>query len=74
MRSSHRPAWSKQIELRRHFPLMRVNYVRVEERDWVPDAEERYEGAETIGPLLTPIPRGRTRPRRYPKSLFAPGG
>ncbi len=49
--------FGKQLSLRRHFPLTRVDYIRVEGRDWVPDPDERYHTVEMSGPLLLMIPR-----------------
>jgi ATP-dependent DNA helicase RecG len=49
--------FAKQAPLRRHFPMTRVDYIRVPGRDWVPDPENRYQALEIIGPLLTTIPR-----------------
>jgi ATP-dependent DNA helicase RecG len=43
--------------LRRHFPMTRVDYIRVPGREWVPNPEERYQAVELRGPLLTLIPR-----------------
>jgi ATP-dependent DNA helicase RecG len=43
--------------LRRNFPSTRVDYIRVPGREWVPNPEERYQGMELRGPLLTLIPR-----------------
>jgi ATP-dependent DNA helicase RecG len=49
--------FGKQMSLRRHFPLARVDYIRVDGRDWVPDPDERYQTVEMSGPLLTLIPK-----------------
>jgi ATP-dependent DNA helicase RecG len=49
--------FGKLSSLRRHFPLARVDYIRVEGREWVPDPDHRYQTVEMIGPLLTLIPR-----------------
>ncbi len=49
--------FGKQASLRRHFPLTRVDYIRVEGRAWVPDPDERYQTVEMSGPLLLLIPR-----------------
>jgi len=46
-----------EAALRRHAPMARVDYIRVEGRDWVPDPERRYEAVEMRGPLVTLIPR-----------------
>ncbi|KPJ75017.1 MAG: hypothetical protein AMK72_15325 [Planctomycetes bacterium SM23_25] len=46
-----------EASLRRHAPMARVDYIRVQGRDWVPDPEHRYEAVEMRGPLVTLIPR-----------------
>lgn len=38
-----------QASSRRHFPSTRVDYIRVPERDWVHNPEERYQGLELHG-------------------------
>ncbi|MBI3912058.1 MAG: putative DNA binding domain-containing protein [Armatimonadetes bacterium] len=43
--------------IRRFFPSMRVDYIRVEGREWVPDPERRYQAVEILEPLLRAIPR-----------------
>ncbi len=50
-------SFGKQSTLRRHCPLARVDYIRVEGREWVKDPDERYQTVEMRGPLLTLIPR-----------------
>ncbi|MEW6249752.1 MAG: ATP-binding protein [Planctomycetota bacterium] len=42
--------------LRRHFPLTRVDYIRVEGLEWVPDPDKRYQSIEKLGPLILTIP------------------
>jgi ATP-dependent DNA helicase RecG len=49
--------FGKRIALRRFFPMMRVDYIRVPGREWVPDPEARYQGVEIRDPLLRAIPR-----------------
>lgn len=49
--------FGKQMSLRRHFPLARVDYIRVDGREWVPNPDERYQTVEMNGPLLTLIPK-----------------
>ena len=45
--------FGKEASLRRHMPAMRVDYIRVDGREWVPDPEKRYSAVEMRGPLLT---------------------
>ncbi len=49
--------FGKESSLRRHFPMLRVDYIRVGGRRWVPDPERRYEAVEMRGSLLRLIPR-----------------
>jgi ATP-dependent DNA helicase RecG len=49
--------FGKASALRRHFPMMRVDYIRVEGREWVPDPARRYQAIEMREPLITLIPR-----------------
>jgi ATP-dependent DNA helicase RecG len=45
--------------LRRWFPLMRVDYIRVPGRDWVQDPDKRFETVEMRAPLVSLIRRSR---------------
>lgn len=50
--------FGKAAALRRHFPMMRVDYIRVAGREWMADPEKRYEYAlEMREPLILMIPR-----------------
>lgn len=48
--------FGKTIALRRHMPMTRVDYIRVEGREWVPDPDNRYQSIEKLGPLMLTIP------------------
>ncbi len=48
--------FGKTIALRRHMPMTRVDYIRVEGRNWVPDPDKRYQSIEKLGPLMFTIP------------------
>ncbi len=48
--------FGKMLARRRHLPMMRVDYIRVEGREWVRDPERRYQGVEKLGPLILVIP------------------
>ena len=49
--------FGKSLALRRFFPIAaRVDYIRVEGRDWVAEPEGRYQSIEKLGPLLLTIP------------------
>ena len=45
--------------LRRWFPMMRVDYIRVPGREWVPDPDRRFETVELRAPLIALIRRAR---------------
>jgi ATP-dependent DNA helicase RecG len=61
--------------LRRYFPLMRVDYIRVPGREWVQDPERRFETVEIRAPLLTLIRRTRAAILDdLPKAFSLPAG
>lgn len=43
--------------IRRRFPLLRVDYIRVPGREWVKSPEERFDSIDMLGPLMQVIPR-----------------
>ena len=45
--------------LRRWFPMMRVDYIRVPGREWVPDPDHRFETVELRAPLIALTRRAR---------------
>ena len=49
--------FGKEVALRRHLPMCRIDYIRVEGKEWVPDPERRYSALELRGALLLVIPR-----------------
>lgn len=49
--------FGKTIALRRFFPMMRVDYIRVPGREWVPDPEKRFDSIELRDPLIRLIRR-----------------
>lgn len=49
--------FGKHAALRRHFPMMRVDYIRVPGREWVPNPDERFDSIDILGPLMDVIPR-----------------
>lgn len=49
--------FGKQAALRRYLPMTRVDYIRVDGREWVPDPDQRYQTVEKLGPLLTLAPQ-----------------
>lgn len=49
--------FGKTIALRRFFPMMRVDYIRVPGREWVPDPEKRFDSIEMRDPLIRLIRR-----------------
>jgi ATP-dependent DNA helicase RecG len=44
--------FGKPLSLRRLFPAVRVDYVRIPGTEWVPDPDRRYESIEVREPLL----------------------
>ncbi|MBL9219694.1 MAG: putative DNA binding domain-containing protein [Opitutaceae bacterium] len=61
--------------LRRYFPLMRVDYIRVPGRDWVQDPDRRFETIELRAPLITLIRRARAAILDdLPKAFSLPAG
>ncbi|MCX5743555.1 MAG: putative DNA binding domain-containing protein [Proteobacteria bacterium] len=46
-----------RLLLRRVFPQLRVDYIRVPGTQWVPDTERRYDSVEIRDPLLTAFRR-----------------
>ena len=48
--------FGKMLALRRHLPMMRVDYIHVQGREWVPDPEKRYQAVEKLGALILVIP------------------
>ncbi len=49
--------FGKPVALRRCFPMMRVDYIRVPGREWVPDPERRFDTTDMRDPLLRLIRR-----------------
>lgn len=41
-----------RLALRRLFPALRVDYIRVQGTEWVPDADHRYQSVDVREPLL----------------------
>jgi ATP-dependent DNA helicase RecG len=61
--------------LRRWFPMMRVDYIRVPGREWVPDPERRFESVELRAPLISLIRRARASVLDdLPKAFSLPPG
>lgn len=61
--------------LRRSFPLMRVDYIRVPGREWVQDPERRFETIELRAPLIQLIRRARAAILDdLPKAFSLPAG
>lgn len=49
--------FGKPQALRRLYPMMRVDYIRVPGKDWVPDPERRFDSVEIRDPLFRAIRR-----------------
>jgi predicted HTH transcriptional regulator len=57
--------------LRRCFPMMRIDYIRVPGRQWLEDPEHRFDTLEIRAPLLAAIRRAEGRARRADAVLLA---
>jgi len=67
--------FGKPQALRRHFPLMRVDYIRIPGREWVQDPEQRFETLEFRLPLIQMIRRARAAILDdLPKAFSLPAG
>lgn len=67
--------FGKHSALRRHMPMMRVDYIRVDGREWVPNPEKRYQTIEKLGPLLTLAPQVVSQVLEdIPKAFYLPEG
>lgn len=67
--------FGKETSLRRHLPMCRVDYIRVEGKEWVPDPEHRYAAVEMRGALIQIVPRAiATILADIPKAFSLPGG
>jgi ATP-dependent DNA helicase RecG len=63
------------IALRRFFPMMRVDYIRVPGREWVSDPERRFDTIEIRAPLIQAIRRARNAILDdLPKAFSLPAG
>jgi len=49
--------FGKPIALRRFFPMLRVDYIRVPGKEWVPDPDKRFDSIEMRDPLIRLIRR-----------------
>ena len=49
--------FGKQAVLRRHFPMMRVDYILIPGREWVSHPDNRFQTVEMRDPLLLLIPK-----------------
>jgi len=61
--------------LRRWFPLMRIDYIRVPGREWVQDPDKRFDTVEMRAPLISLIRRARAAVLDdLPKAFSLPQG
>jgi ATP-dependent DNA helicase RecG len=49
--------FGKASAIRRHLPMTRVDYIRVEGTEWVKNTDRRYQTIEKLGALLVIIPQ-----------------
>jgi len=67
--------FGKRSSIRRFFPSMRVDYIRVPGREWIPDPSERYQAVEILDPILRAIPRAINQILDdLPKAFHLPSG
>ena len=67
--------FGKTMALRRFFPMMRVDYIRVPGREWIPDPEKRFDSVEIRDPLIRLIRRATAAVMDdLPKSFSLPEG
>lgn len=52
--------FGKKLALRRLFPMMRVDYIRVPGREWVPDPAHRFDSLDMRDPLMRVVRRAMT--------------
>lgn len=44
------------VALRRYLPMTRIDYIRVDGREWVADPDHRYQTVEKLAPLVLTVP------------------
>jgi ATP-dependent DNA helicase RecG len=49
--------FGRQSAIRRHMPMTRIDYIRIDGREWISDPEKRYQSIEKTGPLFLVIPQ-----------------
>ena len=49
--------FGNSVCLRRHFPLARVDYIRVSGREWIENPDTRFQTVDMRGPLMMLIPK-----------------
>jgi ATP-dependent DNA helicase RecG len=63
------------IALRRCFPMMRVDYIRVPGKEWVEDPDHRFDTIEIRAPLISAVRRAQNSVLDdIPKSFSLPSG
>jgi ATP-dependent DNA helicase RecG len=67
--------FGKPIALRRLFPMMRIDYIRVPGTQWVKDPDRRFDTIEIRSPLIRAIQRARSAVLDdLPKAFSLPAG
>lgn len=76
--------FGKGITLRKHFPMMRIDYMRVSGNEWMSDVENRYESSlemrealilmirQLIGQIMEDIPKRFFLPENSPRRKDIP--
>ena len=61
------------IALRRYFPMMWIDYIRVQGKQWVENPDHRFDTVEIRAPLITAVRRAQNAVMDdIPKSFFLP--
>lgn len=67
--------FGKQVALRRYFPMMRIDYLRVPGKKWIENPDNRFETIEIRRPLIEAVRRIQTAVvEDLPKAFSLPDG
>jgi len=67
--------FGKAIALRRLFPMMRIDYIRIAGTEWIEDPDRRFDTVEIRSPLIRAIQRARSAIMDdLPKAFSLPAG
>ncbi len=67
--------FGKPVALRRLFPMMRIDYIRIAGTEWIEDPDRRFDTVEIRSPLIRAIQRSRAAIMDdLPKAFSLPAG